>query len=97
MLEIDGDPVRLMAASAEMDRLRPAPDGLLVRMAAPTETGMVLFQLWDSSAARSRNQEDPTHAEALAASGMKALGGAIRSRAFEGVELLRVPDVGVTS
>jgi hypothetical protein len=90
MLEIDGDSTRLMAASAEIDRRLPQPNGLLVRMAAPTGSGMVLFQLWDSAAAREENQTDPKHREALEASGMTALATAMRSRTFDGVELRRV-------
>jgi hypothetical protein len=90
MLEIDGDAEQLMNASAEIDRRLPTPAGLLVRMAAPPETGIVLFQLWESAAARTRNAEDPAHAEALEASGMQKLMRGTRSRVFEDTELRRV-------
>jgi hypothetical protein len=90
MLEIDGDTAQLMEAAAEIDRLLPNVDGLLLRMNAPTETGMVLFQLWESAEVRQRNQDDPEHREALQASGMAALLTTTRSRTFDGAELLRV-------
>jgi hypothetical protein len=90
MLELDGDSEALIAASAEVDQLRPRVDGLLLRMAAPTATGMVLFQLWESAEARQRNQDDPTHGEALQASGLKALIKGSRAMTFEDVELRRI-------
>lgn len=73
MLELDGDTTRLMAASQEIARRMDAPEGLLVRIAAPTEYGMVLFQLWETAEARQRNAEDPAHTTALEASGMTGL------------------------
>jgi hypothetical protein len=90
MLELDGDSPGLMAASAKLDELRPRVDGLLLRMAAPTVTGMVLFQLWESPEARQRNQDDPTHSEALQTSGMEALVKGSRATTFEDVELRRI-------
>jgi hypothetical protein len=90
MLEIDGDSERLMAASAEVDRLRPTVDGLLLRMAAPTSTGMVLFQLWESAEARGQNQDDPAHARILETTGMRSLVEGSRARTFENAELRRV-------
>lgn len=89
MLELDGDTARLMAASADVDKRLPAPEGLLVRIAAPTDDGMVLFQLWESAEARRRNAEDPAHAEALVASGMRALIRGSRTRVFDGAALRR--------
>jgi hypothetical protein len=90
MLEMDGDSASLMGAFADIDQRLPQPPGLLVRMAAPTEDGMVLFQLWESAAVREQNQADPTHLEALEASGILGLATAMRSRTFDGVELRRV-------
>ncbi len=60
MLELQGETPALMAASEELDRRLPAPEGLLARI----DDGVVLFQLWESSAARQRNAEDPAQAEA---------------------------------
>ena len=90
MLELQGETAELMAASEELDRRLPAPRGLLARIVAPTDEGMVLFQLWDSADARQRNAEDPTHAEALAASGMLAAMRGSRSRVFERAVLRRL-------
>jgi hypothetical protein len=89
MLELEGDPAALMAASDELDRLLPTPDGLLARMVAPTDNGMVLFQLWESAAARERNADNPAHAKALTASGMLAAVRGSRSRVFEDTSLRR--------
>jgi hypothetical protein len=87
MLELDGDTADLMAALGELDRRLPAPEGLLVRIAAPTEHGLVLFQLWESAEARKRHADDPAHAEALEVSGMKQLARGMRSRAFDAAAL----------
>lgn len=44
---------------------------------------MVLFQPWESAGARQRNADDPAHAEALVASGMRAAVRGSRSRVFD--------------
>jgi hypothetical protein len=51
---------------------------------------MVLFQLWESADARQRNAEDPAHAEALVASGMRAALRNTRSRVFDQAVLRRL-------
>jgi hypothetical protein len=89
MLELQGETPDLMAASEELDRRLPAPQGLLARIVAPTDDGMVLFQLWDSGAARQRNADDPAHADALEASGMLAALRGSRSRVFDDAVLRR--------
>ena len=61
---------------------------MVARIVAPTETGIVLFQLWESAEARARHADDPRHAEALEASGMRALVSGTRSRSFESAELV---------
>lgn len=94
MLELDGDPAELLAASAAMERHLSAPEGLLVRVAAPTDGGMVLFQLWESAEARQRNADDPAHASALESSGIKRLASGMRSRVFNGATLLHAVTVG---
>ena len=88
MLELDGDTDKLLAATAELERLDGIPDGVLVRIVAPLESGMVLFQLWESAAARQRNAENPEHARALEESGIRAAMTGSRSRAFEDATLL---------
>jgi hypothetical protein len=90
MLEMQGDTGTLMAAFEEIDRRLPAPEGLLTRIVAPTDEGMVLFQLWESAAVRRQNADDPVHAEALKASGMLAAAQSMRSRVFEDAELRRL-------
>jgi hypothetical protein len=89
MLEMEGDTAELMAAAEELDRRLPAPEGLLARITAPTDDGMVLFQLWESAEVRQRNADDAGHAEALAESGMLAAMRGSRSRAFDGALLRR--------
>lgn len=93
MLELQGDSAALMAASDELER-RPRPEGLLVRIVAPTDDGMVLFQLWQSAEARQRNADNPAHAEALAASGMRAAVRGTRSRVFDEAALRLVAAPG---
>lgn len=83
MLELEGDTAKLMEASEELDRRLSAPDGLVARIVAPTQDGMVLFQLWESAQARQRNAENPRHAEVLVASGMRELVRGSRSRVFD--------------
>lgn len=83
MLELEGEPLELMEASGELERRLPAPEGLLARIVAPTEHGMVLFQLWESAEARQRNADNPGHAQALVDSGMQARVRASRSRVFD--------------
>lgn len=83
MLELEGETAKLMEASEELDRRLAAPEGLLARIVAPTENGMVLFQLWESARARQRNAENSMHAEALVDSGMQALVRGSRSRVFD--------------
>lgn len=92
MLELDGDTAQLLTASEDLARRLGTPEGLMLRMAAPTDDGMVLFQLWESPEARRRNGESPAHAEALEASGMTALVRGSRSRVFDGAGLQRVVD-----
>ena len=87
MLELDGPTDRLLAAAERLEGLLATPDGLVARIVAPAETGIVLWQLWESAQARARNAEDPAHGEALRASGLLELVTGTRSRAFEGATL----------
>ncbi len=87
MLELEGDTERLRGATGELDRLLGASEGLLVRITAPTDDGVVLFQLWESAEARRRHHETPGHEGALEASGLWALVRGSRSRAFDGAVL----------
>ncbi len=87
MLELQGETAELLAAMDDVDRLLPESDGLLARIVASTEDGVVLFQLWESAGARDRNADDPAHAEALAASGIFAATRGTRGRVFDDAEL----------
>ena len=87
MLELEGDTEPLLTATADLARRVGEPDGLLLRIVAPTDDGMVLFQLWDSPAARQANADDPEHAAALRACGVLELMRSSRSRAFEDATL----------
>jgi hypothetical protein len=60
---------------------------LVARIVAPTETGIVLWQLWASAQARQHHADDPDHHAALQASGIEALASAARARAFPGATL----------
>jgi hypothetical protein len=82
MLELEGDTTELLAAVDRLVLLLPAPDGLIARMVATTGAGIVLLQLWESPDARQRNADDPEHAAALEASGMRELVRTSRSKAF---------------
>ncbi|HWI08099.1 MAG TPA: hypothetical protein VNT54_11350 [Solirubrobacteraceae bacterium] len=87
MIEIDGDPRLIAAAIAELERLLPPAPGLLARIVAPTDDGMILVQLWESPAARQANADDPDHRDALRASGMIDAMTATRSRVFDAAQL----------
>ena len=87
MLELDGPTDALLAAAEKLDGLLQTPDGLVARIVAPTDTGIVLWQLWTTAEARSRNADDAAHGEALRASGLLDLVTGTRARAFEGATL----------
>jgi len=87
MLELDGPTDALLAAAERLDGMLETPDGLVARIVAPTDAGIVLWQLWQTAEARARNAEDAAHAEALRASGLLGLVTGRRARAFEGAVL----------
>jgi hypothetical protein len=87
MLELDGPTDALLAAAEKLDELLDTPEGLVARIVAPTDRGVVLWQLWQTAEARSRNAEDAAHGEALRASGLLDLVTGTRARAFEGAAL----------
>lgn len=87
MLELEGPTDALLAAAEKLDALLETPDGLVARIVAPTESGIVLWQLWQTAEARARNADDAAHGEALRASGLLDLVTGTRARAFEGAAL----------
>jgi hypothetical protein len=87
MLEFDGPTDALLAAAERLEGLLDTPEGLVARIVAPTETGVVLWQMWQTAEARARNAGDPGHDEALRASGLLDLVTGTHARAFEGAML----------
>lgn len=87
MLEIEGDRQAIAVAMQQLERLLPQPAGVLARIVAETDDGLVLFQLWESAEARQANADDPGHMDALRASGMLDAMTASRSRVFEHARL----------
>jgi hypothetical protein len=87
MLELDGPTGALLAAAEKLEGLLETPEGLVARIVSPTDTGVVLWQLWQTAEARARNAGDPAHGEALRASGLLDLVTGTRARAFEGATL----------
>jgi len=83
MLELDGPTDALLAAAGRLEELLEMPEGLVARILAPTEKGVVLWQLWQTAEARARNAGDPGHHEALRSSGLLDLVTGSRARAFE--------------
>ena len=71
ILEMDGDPDALFAASAELEARRPT-SAVTARVIAPMEGGVVVCTVWESAAARDAYQSEPEHQEALRASGLMA-------------------------
>lgn len=86
ILELDGDPETLLAATAEAERLHPT-DAVESRFLARSETGVVMCTLWKSAAARGAYVGSREHDAALRASGVIEAATAMRSRVFEGAEL----------
>jgi hypothetical protein len=82
ILEVDGDPDALLAATAELERRRPT-SAVTARVIAPVEGGIILCTVWESAAAREAHQSEPGHEEALQASGITAAASGMRSRVFE--------------
>jgi hypothetical protein len=83
ILEHKGDPEKLMAASEELTRLAPHPDGVLAQAFAPTEDGLLLVRIWESEQARDAWAENPAHHAALTASGILEASQSRTSRAYE--------------
>ena len=86
ILEVDGDPEALLAATAELERRRPT-SAVTARVIAPVEGGIILCTVWESAAARAAYQSEPEHDEALQASGLNDVVTGMRSRVFENAEM----------
>jgi hypothetical protein len=86
ILEMDGDPDALLAATAELEARCPT-SAVTARAVAPMEGGVILCTVWESAAVRDAYQSEPEHQEALQASGLMAAVTGMRSRVFENAEL----------
>lgn len=86
ILEVDGDPDALLAATADLEARRPT-SAITARVVAPMEGGIILCTVWESAAARDAYQSEPEQQEALQASGVTAAATNMRSRVFDNAEL----------
>lgn len=86
ILEMDGDPDALLAATAELEARRPT-SAVTARAVAPMEGGVILCTVWESAATGDAYQSEPEHQEALQARGLMAAVTGMRSRLFENAEL----------
>jgi hypothetical protein len=86
ILEMDGDPDALLAATAKLEERRQS-SAVIARVIAPTEDGIVVCTVWESAEARDAYQSQPEHREALQEAGVMAAATGMRSRVFENAEL----------
>jgi hypothetical protein len=73
----------LLAAADRIESGIGMPAGLLARVIAPSEDGIVLVNLWASEKVRRASNDDPAHQEAVKASGIEDLAEATTVRRFE--------------
>jgi heme-degrading monooxygenase HmoA len=73
LMESKGDREQLLAASDDLLRRAGRAEGLLLRVIAPTDDGLLLIHLWESDEARERWHANPQHQDALRDSGMTVL------------------------
>jgi len=73
IVEVEGDADALKRASDAACQAIGMPPGLLARVVAPTESGIVLVNVWASEVERQASNADPGHRGALEASGLPAL------------------------
>jgi heme-degrading monooxygenase HmoA len=73
IMESRGNTEQLLAATDEIRRRSGKPDGLLVRVVAAADEGIVLVHVWTSEQARAAWHTDEAHRSALAASGIAGL------------------------
>lgn len=83
LLELHGDREQLLAAIDYLGRRLHRPKGLLLRLVAPTDQGVLLIQLWASREARAAWNDDEQHQQALRDSGVLAAATHRESRVLE--------------
>ena len=70
VMESKGVREQLLAAADDLIRRAGRAEGLLMRVVAPTDEGILLIHLWESEEARARWQANSQHKDALRVSGM---------------------------
>jgi hypothetical protein len=68
-----GPTPQLLAASEAIERTVGMPAGLIARVIAPSEEGVVLVNVWASETLRRASNDDPRHRAAVQESGIASL------------------------
>lgn len=70
LVRMQGKTDRLLDAADRLAEAFGMPDGLTAQIAAPTDEGIVIMQLWESEEQRQAANESPEGREALLQSGL---------------------------
>ncbi|HEY3764498.1 MAG TPA: hypothetical protein VGL44_05025 [Gaiellales bacterium] len=70
LVQMQGKTDRLLEASDRLAEAFGMPDGLTAQVAAPTDEGIVILQLWESEEQRTAANEAPEGRDALLESGI---------------------------
>jgi hypothetical protein len=73
LVSMRGPTRELLAASEVIESRVGMSEGLLARVVAPTEDGILLLNLWASEELRRASNDDPAHQEIVQASGIAEL------------------------
>jgi hypothetical protein len=73
IVSMRGPTRELVAASDLLEERLGMPDGLLARVVAPSEDGIILVNLWASEELRLASNDDPAHADVVRGSGLADL------------------------
>jgi heme-degrading monooxygenase HmoA len=73
LVRMRGPTKPLLAAAEDVERRMGMPDGLLARVVATSEDGIVLVNVWASEDARRASNDAPEHRAAVRASGIESL------------------------
>lgn len=68
-----GPTPQLLAASETIERTVGMPAGLIARVIAPSEDGVVLVNVWASETLRRASNDEPRHRAAVQKSGIASL------------------------
>lgn len=83
IVSMRGPARELLAASDLIEQRLGMPVGLLARVVAPSDDGILLVSLWASEDLRRASNDDPTHQEAVRASGIASLAEETTVRRYE--------------